>query len=101
MLAVISVAVFVRLNWFYKALISLVAVGVYIGVILGVQYCLYDNYDKFVFGFCWECNWIFELKYRAVIVLSMLSLFIISLGRHVSFNTCTCTLWVRVCLHVE
>lgn len=57
---------------------------VYVTVILSAQSCLYDNYDKAVFGICWECDWMFELKDRAAIILVVLFISVAFLGRHVS-----------------
>lgn len=91
MLAIISVSVFVRLNWIYKSLMSSLAVLVYIVIVLAVRPCLFDDYDKSVYGICWDCSWIFNLKYIGVVQLLILLLAIILLGRHVRTPVLTYT----------
>ena len=44
--AIISTAVFIRLNWIIRSLLNLIALVIYLIVILYIQSCLFDNYDK-------------------------------------------------------
>ena len=45
-----TTVVFTRLNWMIKSGINLVAVSIYTGVILGARNCLFDNFDRAVYG---------------------------------------------------
>lgn len=45
-----STVVFVRLNWIIKTAINLIAVSVYTGIIIGARNCLFDNFDRAVYG---------------------------------------------------
>lgn len=84
LLALLSTAVYIRLNWLFKGLITLVGLIVYLYIILGPQSCLYDNYDRRILGYCVRSYWFFELKYKAAILLSVSYFILILLGRHVS-----------------
>jgi len=50
--AIIGTAVFIRLNWIIRSLLNLIALVIYLIVILFIQSCLFDNYDKSVYGIC-------------------------------------------------
>ena len=52
LVAIIGTAIFIRLNWIIKCTLNLVALIVYLVVILDVRHCLFDNYDKSVYGIC-------------------------------------------------
>ncbi|XP_019850469.1 PREDICTED: adenylate cyclase type 2-like [Amphimedon queenslandica] len=82
LLALLSTAVYIRLNWLFKGLITLIGLIVYLYIMLGPQSCLYDNYDKRVLGYCVSTSWFFELKYEAAILLSVSYFILILLGRH-------------------
>ena len=75
-----------------RALLSTIAVVIYILVITYIRRCIFTNYDKSVYGICWECSWIFELKDSASITLVALLGACIMLGRHVSYMVNTCSI---------
>lgn len=52
LLAIVGTAVFIRLNWIIKCTLNLLALIVYLVIILDVRHCLFDNYDKSVYGIC-------------------------------------------------
>ena len=79
----IGVAMFVRLNWVYKSILTLLAATIYLVVILVVRPCLFDNYDKTIYGICWQCSWLLNLRYFAIVNIITLLLAILLLGRHV------------------
>lgn len=84
MLAMIGSVIFIRLNWLIKALLNLVAFVLYVAVVVGVRSCLFDNYDKSVFGICTNCNEYIETKSSSSILLFLVFVATVMLGRHVS-----------------
>ena len=84
MIAMIGSVIFIRMNWLYKALLNLIAFIVYTVVVLGTQSCLFDNYDKTIFGFCTSCDQFIETKTYSSILLFTVLCATILLGRHVS-----------------
>ena len=52
MVAIIGTAVFIRLNWIIKFVINLIALVIFLVIICSHQACLFDNYDKSVYGIC-------------------------------------------------
>ena len=52
MVAIIGTAVFIRLNWIIKSVINVIALIIFLVIICSYQACLFDNYDKSVYGIC-------------------------------------------------
>lgn len=84
MVAMIGSVIFIRMNWLIKAVLNIIAFIVYIIVVVGVRNCLFDNFDKTVFGFCTNCQQYEETKSSSAILLSAVLCATIVLGRHVS-----------------
>lgn len=84
MVAMIGTVIFIRMNWIYKALLNLAAFIVYTVVVVGTRSCLFDNYDKTIFGICTSCDQFIETKIYSSILLSTVLCATVLLGRHVS-----------------
>jgi hypothetical protein len=82
LVAIIGSAIFIRLNWIIKSTITLMAIVLYLYVIHGTRRCLFDNYDKSVYGICRSCAEYPELKGMATIVLVGLFIATVLLGRN-------------------
>ena len=72
------------MSWIIKALLNLIALVVYIVVITGVRSCLFDNFDKTIYGICTSCNEFIETKVEASVLLVALFIATVILGRSVS-----------------
>ena len=83
MLAMIGSAIFIRMNWFFKAVLNLLALIIFIVVISAVNPCLFDNFDKAVYGICTHCNEFVETKVEAGVLLAALFVATVILGRSV------------------
>lgn len=81
MLAMIGTTIFIRLNWIIKGLLNLMALVVYLVVIAEVRHCLFDNYDKSVFGICTSCHDYTQSKTTAGIFLCAVFIATVILGR--------------------
>lgn len=84
MLALIGTAIFIRMNWFFKAVLNGIAFIIYVVIIASVKSCLFDNYDKSIVGICAPCERYIELKIQAGIFLSAVFVATVILGRSVS-----------------
>ena len=84
MVAMIGSVIFIRMNWLIKFLLNLLAFIIYAVVVLDVRSCLFDNYDKSVFGFCTSCDDYIETKISSSILLFTVFCATVLLGRHVS-----------------
>ena len=84
MLAMISTAMFIRMNWIIKAVLNLIALIIFIIVVSVIQPCLFDNFDKTVYGICRRCNEFLEIRVEAGILLAALFVATVILGRSVS-----------------
>ena len=84
MLAMIGTAMFIRMNWIIKAVLNLIALIVFIIVISVIRPCLFDNFDKTVYGICTSCTEFMEIKVEAGVLLVVLFLATVFLGRSVS-----------------
>ena len=89
MLAMIGSAIFIRMNWFIKAVLNLLALIVFIIVIVVARPCLFDNFDKTVYGICASCgNEFVSTKVEAGVLLAGLFIATVILGRSVSDRVC-------------
>jgi hypothetical protein len=86
MVAMIGTVIFIRMNWLIKCLLNLLAFIVYAVVVLDVASCLFDNYDKTVFGFCTSCDDFIETKVSSTVLLFTVFCATVLLGRHVCFS---------------
>ncbi|XP_065903234.1 adenylate cyclase type 6-like [Dysidea avara] len=93
LLAMMSTVVFVRLNWITKTVINLTAVSVYTGIIAGARHCLFDNFDRAVYGLCIPCTHYFQLKVESVILLWTLFLALLMIARHDTLTNRIAYLW--------
>lgn len=85
MLAMIGSAIFIRMNWFIKAMINFIALIMFVLVITVIRPCLFDNFDKTVYGICASCNNEFVgTKVEAGILMAGLFVATVFLGRSVS-----------------
>lgn len=102
MVAMIGTVIFIRMNWLIKFLLNLIAFIVYAVVVLDIRNCLFDNYDKVVFGFCTSCDQFIETKTSSSILLFTVFCATVLLGRHVSYleslckplRSCDCYRWI-------
>ncbi len=85
MVAMIGSVVFIRMNWLIKALLNLLVFCVYAIVAASVNACLFDNFDKTVYGMC-SCDQFIETKNSSIILLFIVFCATVLLGRHVSVN---------------
>ena len=74
------------MNWFFKAVLNFIALVVFIVVITSVRFCLFDNFDKNVYGICASCSEFIETKVEAGILLAGLFIATVILGRSVSWD---------------
>ena len=86
MLAMIGTAMFIRMNWIIKAVLNLIALIMFVIVISVIRPCLFDNFDKTVYGICTHCNEFVEIKVEAGVLLTVLFLATVLLGRSVSIQ---------------
>ena len=86
MLSMIGIAMFIRMNWMIKAFLNLITLIIFIIVISTIRPCLFDNFDKTVYGICTSCNEFVETKVEASVLLATLFLAILFLGRSVSIE---------------
>lgn len=86
MLAMIGTAMFIRMNWIIKAVLNLIALIIFIIVVSVIQPCLFDNFDKTVYGICRRCNEFVEIKVEAGVLLAALFVATVILGRSVSMH---------------
>ena len=84
MVAMIGSAIFIRMNWMFKAALNILAFIIYMGVIAGASHCLFDNYDLTVYGICSQCEHHLQSKWTSGITLAAVLLATIILGRSVS-----------------
>ena len=109
MVAMIGSVIFIRMNWLIKFLLNLSAFIVYAVVVLNIRSCLFDNYDKTIFGICTSCDEYIETKISSSILLFTVFCATFLLGRHVSpESSCRCVhvliyYWVffRLTTHTE
>ncbi len=80
----IGTAIFIRMNWLIKFVLNLAAFIVYAVVVLDIRSCLFDNYDRTVFGICTSCKQYNETKISSTILLFTVFCATVLLGRHVS-----------------
>lgn len=93
MVAMIGTVIFIRMNWLIKCSLNLVAFVVYAVVVLDVRSCLFDNYDKTIFGFCTSCDQFIETKISSSILLFTVFCATVLLGRHVDNTYRMAFLW--------
>ena len=84
MLAMIGTAMFIRMNWIIKAVLNLIALIIFIVVVNAIRPCLFDNFDKTVYGICRSCNEFVEIRVEAGVLLAALFVATVILGRSVS-----------------
>lgn len=96
MVAMIGTVIFIRMNWLIKCLLNLIAFVVYAVVVLDIRSCLFDNYDKTVFGICTSCDQFIETKISSSILLFTVFCATVLLGRHVSSSMPTGVLFLHV-----
>lgn len=84
MVAMIGTVMFIRMNWLYKALLNLIAFIVYTVVVIDIRSCLFDNYDKTIYGICTSCDLFIDTKTYSSILLFTVFCATVLLGRHVS-----------------
>ena len=84
MVAMIGSVIFIRMNWLIKALLNLSAFIVYTVVVTEIRSCLFDNFDKTVFGICTSCDQFIETKTYSIILIFTVFCATVLLGRHVS-----------------
>lgn len=88
MVAMIGTVIFIRMNWIIKFFINLSAFIVYAVVVVDIRSCLFDNYDKTIFGYCTNCDHFVETKTHSSILLLTVFCGTVLLGRHVSRMMC-------------
>ena len=88
MVAMIGSAIFIRMNWMFKAVLNIIAFVVYAIVIAYTSHCLYDNYDLNVYGICSSCESRPQEKWTGIVSLFVVLLATIILGRSVSCGEC-------------
>ena len=84
MLAMIGTAMFIRMNWIIKAVLNFIVLIIFIIVVSVIRPCLFDNFDKTVYGICRRCNEFVEIKVEAGVLLAALFVATVILGRSVS-----------------
>lgn len=80
----IGSAIFIRMNWIIKAILNFIVLIVFIVVISVIRPCLFDNFDKSVYGICTSCSEFVESKIEAGVLLAALFVATVILGRSVS-----------------
>ena len=86
MLAMIGTAMLIRMNWIIKAVLNLTALIIFIIVVSVIRPCLFDNFDKTVYGICRRCSEFVEIKVEAGVLLAALFVATVILGRSVSVH---------------
>lgn len=84
MVAMIGSVIFIRMNWLYKAMLNLIAFIVYTVIVNVTRSCLFDNFDKTIYGYYTDCDLFIETKISSSILLATVLCATILLGRHVS-----------------
>lgn len=79
----IGSVIFIRLNWLIKSVLNVLAFIVYLVVVLEISACLFDNFDKSVYGICMKCEVYQESKVASSILLAIVVVATIFLGRQV------------------
>ena len=83
LLAMIGSVIFIRLNWFIKSALNVAVFVVYLAVVLNISSCLFDNFDKSVYGICMKCEVYQESKVASSVLLAIVVVATIFLGRQV------------------
>ncbi len=86
MVAMIGSAIFIRMNWLFKAVLNIIAFIIYTAIIAGSDHCLFDNYDLTVYGICAECESHPQSKWTSGVSLAAVLVATIILGRSVSWE---------------
>lgn len=79
----IGSVMFIRLNWLIKSVLNMLVFGMYLVVVLSISHCLFDNFDKSVYGICTKCDIYLESRTASSIQLAIVLVATILLGRHV------------------
>lgn len=92
-MSMIGTVIFIRMNWLIKFILNLTAFIIYAVVVIDIRSCLFDNYDKTVYGLCTSCNQFIETKISSLILLLTVFCATVLLGRHVDNTYRMAFLW--------